>query len=280
MRLLVRGLLLAGVASPAFAGDIDNSWLRGSSSFPADPPPFQRWNGLYGGGQVGADFYGIDFRNVVGTSITTIQGLDANFSGIPLSSFPRLTNMDSKGISYGGFVGYNYQIDDVVLGFELDFNRATLTGSIADVESHSYYVSANSSLYRTTFNVITSASAAAAEYGTIRVRAGWAYGDFLPYVFAGVSLGQVNTTGSVNVNYLGTLVPLSGTGPATIGGNWTLANINHGKWLAGFDVGLGIDYAVTRNIFVRGEAEYLQLADQNDIRTSVASVRAGAGLKF
>jgi opacity protein-like surface antigen len=277
MRHLVRGLLLASVASPACAGDIDSSWLRGSSSFPADPPPFQRWNGFYGGGEVGADFNGIDFRNVVGTSITTIQGLDANFSGIPLSNFPRLTNMDSKGISYGGFTGYNYQIDDVVLGFELDFNRATLKGTLSDKESHTYVVNANSSVYSATYNVITSASAAAAEYGTVRVRGGWAYGNFLPYAFAGVSLGQVNTTASVNVNYSSVLV--SGPGPL-IGGNWTQSNVNHGKWLAGFDAGLGIDYAVTRNIFVRGEAEYLQLADQNDIRTSVVSVRAGAGLKF
>jgi opacity protein-like surface antigen len=277
MRLLVRGLLLAGVASPAFAADIDNSWLRGSSSFPADPPPFARWNGLYGGGQVGADFHGIDFRQVVGTSITTIQGLDANFSAIPLSSFPHLSNTDSKGISYGGFTGYNYQIDDVVLGFELNFNRATLNGTMSDRQSHNYIVNANNSTYVATFNVITSASATAAEYGTVRARGGWAYGCFLPYVFAGFSLGQVNTATSVNINYTSTLI--SGPGPL-IGGNWTQSNVNHGKWLAGFDAGLGIDYAVTQNIFVRGEAEYLQLADQNDIRTSVVSVRAGAGLKF
>jgi len=277
MRLLVCGLLLAGVASPAFAGDIANSWLRGSSSFPADPPPFQRWNGLYGGGQVGEDFHGIDFRNVVGNSITTIQGLDANLSGIPLASFPQLTNMDSKGISYGGFAGYNYQIDDVVLGFELNFNRATLNGTVSDKQTHNYIVNANSLTYVAQFNVITSASAAAAEYGTVRVRGGWAYGNFLPYVFAGVSLGQVNTSASVNVNY--TTVSQSGPGPS-IGGTWTQSNANHGKWLAGFDAGLGVDYAVTRNIFVRGEAEYIQLADQNDIRTSVVSVRAGAGLKF
>jgi len=277
MRLLVRGLVLASVASPAFAADIDSSWLRGSSSFPADPPPFQRWNGVYGGGQVGADFHGIDFRQVVGTSITTIQGLDGNFAGIPLSSFPQLSNMDSKGISYGGFTGYNYQIDDVVLGFELNFNRATLNGSMSDKQTHNYIVNANNSVYVAQFNVITSASAAAAEYGTVRARGAWAYGNFLPYVFAGFSLGQVNTSSSVNVNYK--TISEVGVGPP-IGGNWTQSNINHGKWLAGFDAGLGIDYAVTRNIFVRGEAEYLQLADQNDIRTSVVSVRAGAGLKF
>jgi outer membrane immunogenic protein len=279
MRLLIRGLLLAGIASPAFAADIDSSWLRGSSSFPADPPPLQRWNGVYGGGQVGADFYGIDFRRVIGSSITTISGLDANFSGIPLSNFPQLTTMNSKGLSYGGFVGYNYQIDDIVLGFELNFNRATLNGSMLDRQTHGFFVPANGNLYATTFNVITSATAAAAEYGTIRVRGGWAFGNFLPYAFAGVSVGQVNTSSSVNVNYLGTVVP-PGVNPPTIGANWTQSQVNHGKWLYGFDVGLGVDYAVTRNLFLRGEAEYLQLGTQNDIRTSVASARAGAGLKF
>jgi outer membrane immunogenic protein len=277
MRLLVRVLLLASVASPVFAGEIDNSWLRGSSSFPADPPPYQRWNGLYGGGQVGADFYGFDFRNVVGTSITTISQEDGNFSGIPLNSFPRLTTMNSNGMSYGGFVGYNYQFDDVVLGFELNFNRATLKGDMKDSETRSYVVNANNSVYTTPFNVITSASASAAEYGTVRARAGWAYGNFLPYLFAGISLGQVNTSSSVNINYVGTRV--SGTGPI-IGGSFTESHTNHGKWLAGFDAGLGMDYAITRNIFVRGEAEYIQLADQNDIRTNAVSVRAGAGLKF
>jgi outer membrane immunogenic protein len=283
MRLLVRGLLLAGIASPAFAADIDNSWLRGSSSFPADPPPLQRWNGVYGGGQVGADFYGIDLRGVIGNSITTISGLDANFSGIPLSNFPHLTTMNSKGLTYGGFVGYNYQIDDIVLGFELNFNRATLNGSMSDTQSHKFFVSANGNLYATTFNVITSAAAAAAEYGTIRARGGWAFGNFLPYAFAGISIGQINTSSSVNVNYLGTFVPPAvplGSSPPPIGATWTQSQVSHGKWLYGFDVGLGVDYAVTRNLFLRGEAEYLQLGAQNDIRTSVASARAGAGLKF
>jgi opacity protein-like surface antigen len=279
MRLLFRGLLLAGVASPAFAGDMDNTWLRGSSSFPADPPPYQRWNGAYGGGQVGADFYGMDFRGAVQTSIADIAPLDANFSGIPLSSFPRLSTMDSKGLSYGGFAGYNYQIDDVVVGLELNFNRASLKGSMSDKESHNYFVTANSSIYATTYNVTSSAADAAADYGTIRLRGGWAIADFLPYFFAGVSVGQVNTSSSVNVNYLGTFV--SGANPGTaIGGNWTQSSNNYGKWLYGFDTGVGVDYAVTRNIFLRGEVEYLQLADQNAIRTSVASARAGAGLKF
>ena len=283
MRLLVRGLwlarglLLAGTAAPAIAADIDNSWLRGSSSFPADPPAYRRWGGAYGGGQVGADFYGTDFRGLTQSAIAIISKLDANFTGIPLSNFPQLTAINSKGLSYGGFAGYNYQIDDIVLGLELNFNRAALNAGISDKQSHDYVVNANNSVYAATYNVTTSASIASAEYGTIRARGGWAFGNFLPYVFAGISVGQVNTSTSVNVNYSSTLV--SGPGPL-IGGNWTQSANDHGKWGYGFDAGLGLDYAVTRNIFLRGEAEYTQLSDQNSIKASAASVRAGAGVRF
>jgi outer membrane immunogenic protein len=282
MRLLVRGLLLAGVASPAFAADIDNSWLRGSSSFPADPPPFQRWSGVYGGGQVGADFRGVDFRSVVGDSITNISGQDANFNGVPLNSFPHLSTVNTKGPSYGGFIGYNYQIDDVVLGLELNFNQSSVNASLSDPESHSYFVNANGKLYAATYNVNTNASAMVADYGTVRARGGWAYGNFLPYVFAGVSVAQVNTSRSVNVNYHSCTVTSTGCDPTppTIGGTYTLADVSHGKWIYGFDTGLGIDYAVTRNVFLRGEVEYIQIGDPNNIKINNASARAGLGLKF
>src|ERR1700678_2617519 len=120
MRFLFCGLLLAAVASAALAADFDNSWLRGSSEPAADPPNYVHWSGLYGGGQVGEDFRGVDFRNVVGNSIAYISGLDGNFAGVPLSSFPQLSPMDTKAVSYGGFIGYNYQVDDIVAGIELN----------------------------------------------------------------------------------------------------------------------------------------------------------------
>ena len=99
MRLLFRGLLLAhclllaGLASPAIAGDLDNSWLRGSSSFPADPPSYRRWNGFYGGGQVGADFRGVDFRSAPGSAITNIMAQDAILQTLPLTQMPVLPSI-------------------------------------------------------------------------------------------------------------------------------------------------------------------------------------------
>jgi outer membrane immunogenic protein len=279
MRFLFRGLLLAGVASPAFAADIDDSWLRGSSSFPADPPSYQRWSGVYGGGQVGADSRGVDFRGIGGNAIATIAAMDANFTGIPLSNFPHLSTVNTQGPSYGGFAGYNYQIDDVVMGVELNFNQSSVKASLSDPESHSYYVTANGKLYATNFNVNTNASASVADYGTARIRGGWAYGNFLPYVFAGLSVAQVNTSQSVNVNYIGVVSPFV-AGQPMIGGNYTQSGTSHGKWIYGFDTGVGLDYALTRNVFVRGEVEYIQIGEPEGIKVNNASARAGLGLKF
>ncbi len=67
MRFLVCGLvLLAASASPAFAGDFGDLLLRGSAQPAADPPNYPRWAGMYGGGQVGADFGGVDFSGAPG----------------------------------------------------------------------------------------------------------------------------------------------------------------------------------------------------------------------
>jgi outer membrane immunogenic protein len=291
MRLLIRGLLLASVASPVFAADVDNSWLRGSSSFPADPPPFQRWNGFYGGGQLGADFRGVDFRGATGAMVGNVAGQDGNLTGIPLSGFNQLPVLNTKGPSFGGFAGYNYQVDDVVMGFELNLNGSPVEASTSDSQSRNFLVCVGNQgstscqppnrQAPTTFTVTSSASAKVTDYGSARVRFGWAYGSFLPYVFGGFSVSQINTTRSVNVTYAED--PRDGCGLTCIGNapnGQTQSDISHGKWGFGFDFGVGVDYALTRNIFLRGEVEYLQLGSSNDIKINTTSVRAGAGLKF
>lgn len=294
MRRLLGALLLVCVGTPALAADLDSSWLRGSSSFPADPPNYQRWSGVYGGAQLGEDFRGIDFRSGGTDMITNIAGQDGNFTGIPLTSFTQLTTMNTKGPSYGGFVGYNYQIDDVVMGFELNFSRSAVQASQTDTASRNYYVCAGAPtsssscaspgvLESTKFTVTNNGTATVNDYGTLRARFGWAYGNFLPYVFGGVSVSQIDTMRLVNVTYASYCTVASGScipiGNSSTGGI-TQSDLSHGKWVLGFDAGLGIDYALTRNVFLRFEAEYLQLGSTNDIKVSDATARVGAGLKF
>jgi outer membrane immunogenic protein len=280
MRLLVRGLLLAGVASPAFAADIDNSWLRGSSSFPADPPPYQRWSGVYGGGQMSADFHGVDFRGAPGNALANIQAQDGILQLLPLSGLPALPSYVKTTPGFGGFLGYNYQIDDVVLGAEASFNWSNTKASASDSQSRSFIVTLNNHTYApTTVTVTNQAAIVINDYGSVRARAGWAYGSFLPYVFAGVSVAQVDSSRSVNVNYFGID---QGPNPPlnNVGGNFTQGDQSHGKYTLGFSGGLGVDYALSRSLFLRGEIEYLNLGAANGIKLNTTSARAGAGVKF
>jgi len=50
--------------------------------------------------------------------------------------------------------------------------------------------------------------------------------------------------------------------------------------LYGFSVGGGLDWALTQNIFLRGEFEFVQFAPISNISVAIISGRAGAGFKF
>ena len=96
MRFLVCGLvLLAAATSPAFAGDFGDLLLRGSAQPAADPPNYHRWGGMYFGGQASVDFYGADFSGPADGMINGIASLDANLTGIPLTSFISLPRLNS-----------------------------------------------------------------------------------------------------------------------------------------------------------------------------------------
>jgi opacity protein-like surface antigen len=131
-----------------------------------------------------------------------------------------------------------------VAGFEFNFNSSSVQASSSE-------------------GVTNSAAATINDYGTARMRFAWVYGSFLPYVFGGVSASQIDASWIF-----------------TPPGGLTQADVSHGKWTFGFDAGLGIDYILTPNIFLRGEAEYLQLSAVNDIKINTVSTRIGIGLKY
>jgi outer membrane immunogenic protein len=279
MRWVICALVVLVAPAGARAGDFDV--LRGAQ--PVGYASYTRWSGFYGGGLIGEEFDAADFRKVGGSEITTISGLSAGFDGIPLTSFPRLTSLNTEAPSYSAFIGYNYQFEAAVVGFELTFTKTSFNASINDMESHSYFQTANNALYSAQYNVTTTAAARVEDYGTVRGRFGWAFGNLLPYGFGGVSIAQINSMKSVNINYFGVAVPSASSPPPLpppIGGNWTLADQNNGKWYFGYVAGLGLDYALTQNLFLRGEFQYIQFGAPDNIRLSASSVRIGAGVKF
>ena len=60
----------------------------------------------------------------------------------------------------------------------------------------------------------------------------------------------------------------------------TVGSFQNGAFAYGVATGLGMDIAVTTNLFVRGEFEYIFFAPVNSIQVSLWSARVGAGVKF
>jgi len=291
MRWWVCGLLRA-TACPALAADYDDSWLRGSQVIGpvAAPPPrlYRIWAGVYGGGQVGEDFHGVDFRSIPAPALASAIEQDAILTDLKASlpGMPALPVFNTKGPSYGGFLGYNWQIDDVVFGVELNANRASLNARATNSVTRSYIVVNGTSTYApTTVNITSAGTADMSTYGTVRGRLGWALGNFLPYLVAGISFAQIDSSRYVDVNYFGIdITPQSGNPPSpphvNVAGNYPFNDVSHGKYIAGFDVALGTDYLVTQNIFTRAEFEFLHLGTPNEIRLNTVSARVALGLKY
>jgi opacity protein-like surface antigen len=155
-----------------------------------------------------------------------------------------LGKSSSHGQGWGGFVGYNTQWDDVVLGIEANYMHGSFGGSSTGSMGRQIVVSG------VTYDAIYTASAAIKvnDIGSARLRAGYAFGSFLPYAGGAV------------------VTPLTAT------------QVQNGHFLYGYAGGLGMDMMLYRGLFVRAEWEYLKFAAPID--TSVSTVRAGLGYKF
>jgi opacity protein-like surface antigen len=123
------------------------------------------------------------------------------------------------------------------------------------------------------------------DFGTLRARAGWALGNFLPYGFAGLAVGHANVNIAATVS--GTEnpqnQPCTPAGPATpacVPFSFTGTAGKNGEWMVGFSVGGGLDVALTRNVFLRAEYEYVQFAPIANLVVDVNTVRGGLGIKF
>ena len=96
MRWVICALLTLAMPSGALAADLSGDFdaLRGAQS--VGYAHYARWAGFYIGGQIGEEFDGANFTNVGLSEIQTISGLSAGFNGIPLTSFPRLTSLNTR----------------------------------------------------------------------------------------------------------------------------------------------------------------------------------------
>lgn len=272
MRILSIAAAAALLCSPALGADFGP--LRGTQPIPVGASPVMNWEGGY----IGA-FAGYSQANFQNTS--ALRGPLAYMlrdlviereAQLSTKLLPRADDASTQG--YGVFAGYNVQFDEAVLGFEVDFTRARMKGVSSDSYARRFGAS-NGLDYSSQLS--GSVSGEINDLGTLRARAGVTMGSFLPYVTGGVALARATTTRTASVNIV-ERNPLDGSVTGRLVDSQTIGPKE--SFVLGYTGGVGVDMAITPNVMLRAEYQYIYFNDFDGYRITVNNVRAGAGIKF
>jgi outer membrane immunogenic protein len=274
MRRFLLAAMMFGAVTGARAADLsDIPILRGSYTDGLSSPP-ANWQGVYIGGQGG---YGTSNMNFSGSSSTVAAHL---LSGLEMeqeqqvSQWPLMGKVSVHGQGFGGFAGYNAQWQDVVLGVELNYLHGKFGGSTTDSMSRFFTLSSG---YTDSVTYQATSQIAISDMGTLRARAGYAWGAFLPYAFGGVALGQANIIRSAHI--FGTQVNAAAApGFQNVPFDLSASDSMNSHLIYGYSFGLGVDVQLISCLFLRAEWEYVRFTSVVD--TSVNTGRIGLGYKF
>ena len=278
MRRSIFALAAMGFIPSAYAADYGD--LRGTSSY--DPPAtytryvpgqpvYSPWSGFYVGGQVGYAAGEMDFSEASESLVASTLRETALQQDVAPSQWEVLGTDGSRSAVYGAFFGYNAQWEDVVLGVEVNYNRASLSGS-APLTPLTRAVSAGGNAYVLTLE--GAATLKVTDLATFRGRAGWVVDGYMPYVMAGLALGRADVTRSVRVSGVETA-----PGPIVTPFDFVESETKSGALMFGWTAGVGLDVMIQPRWFLRGEYEFASLR-VSDIVTTLNTVRMGLGYRF
>jgi outer membrane immunogenic protein len=295
MRRLLLAAAMSATACVAQAADMPD-FLRGSF---APAPVTKNWEGWYAGGQVGYSSSEMDFsRSVV--SLTNFIFRNSVLQQ-PTSQWTLLAKTHAQATGFGGFVGRNWQWSDVVLGIEANYNYIDSLSSSSSNTLALGIVNPPGTLppANHTFTYNTTLAGAAAlqvkDVLTFRGRAGWAGGNFMPYMFGGLAVGRMDVSRSVSSNVVlqddsvkvtvdqfgNTITTPQPTVFRPIPSlSQTMQEERTNSFVVGWTAGLGLEYCLWGNVFMRGEWEHTQFVNVKDTAVSMNSARAGIGYKF
>ena len=260
---MLRRILLASVGAIALAGSAFAADLPSRAPPPVyvPPAPVFTWTGVYVGGQIGYAWgqsdptisdggYANGFTPIP-IPIPTTPGITAFASSAPApfdpftsysySDFNRFNN-NANGVIGGAHVGYNYQINQFVLGLEGDVDGSSLSKTVNFAPFSNYYQD----------YIPTTVHSNLGVQGSIRGRFGYAFDRVLVYATGGVAFGGFNT--SISTDYANALFY-----PAFFGSD-SFSNTR-----VGWTVGGGLEYAITNNWSVRAEYRYTDFGPSNNV---------------
>jgi opacity protein-like surface antigen len=282
MRRWLAALCLIGFASQSTAGEFELPTLRGTTPFVPAPPRYMPWSGFYVGGQVGYGSTGINFTKGVQDLVANILRDTIVENEFQPSHWANLPEKSATRPNYGGFVGYNVQFEDIIFGLEANYNRTNMRVTSGDTIGR---VVNTSDGYANAVTVSGTGTMHLTDYGTLRVRAGWANNGFIPYGFLGFAVGRADVTRSASVFIAGSDADPACVGPPDVclpPYTFSQSQTESKKGVFGFGwaIGGGMDIAMFSNVFVRGELEYVSFPDFHGTSVGLASARVGAGIKF
>jgi outer membrane immunogenic protein len=135
---------------------------------------------------------------------------------------------DNSGVLGGGQLGFNWQTGNIVFGLEASFSGAGIDGNVT-----SPFGTADDQ-FRTSINSLF--------LGTGRL--GYAMNNWMLYVTGGYAGADVRARVRDDV------LPNVGAG-------------THSQWLSGYTIGAGIEYAITQNLSLGLQYNYVDLGSKN-----------------
>ena len=272
-RVGVAGVLaISFIASSQAADLLDGDVLRGTFVPPSGFISYSRWDGFYFGADWGQSRLNADFNDNLHSQLAKFLRNTTIEQEAQISHLPDVQG-NGTGNVWGGFAGYNWLIaPDLVLGIEGAYHMAQqpIRASGSDVIARSFTTSGG-----TTYDVNMNSRGRIdlKDYATVRGRAGYVWGQFLPYAGLGMSVARVSYRTSTNLVLTQQSVP-----PVTV--TQTLVSQKDNAIAYGANLSLGMDVALLPNVFLRGEYEYIAFAPVSGIRSNVSTFRAGLGAKF
>lgn len=249
MRRLLLAAMMFGAVSGAQAADMP--FLRGSLTEGLSTTRIV-WQGYYVGGQ--ASYGASDSElppGINGDMQATFVTPGAAYTWLPLGRAHTVNG------GYGAFAGYNSQWEDVVVGVEANYIHG---GFRAFSRSTGNTYVANVLAATTDSNAIVKLS----DFGSLRLRAGYVMGCFLPYAYLGAGFGGQTVERNVSAS------------PAPVLPAWTTDAKT--KLVYGYSAGLGVDVMLVGGLFARAEYEYQRVT--SNIESNINTVRLGLGYKF
>jgi outer membrane immunogenic protein len=179
---------------------------------------------------------------------------DKSFSGVRVEALVGWDNFsagsresESKdGVAYGGAIGYDYEINHIVIGAEFELSDSSTSEDVGHVSipTDTFHVEANRDIY-------------------VGARLGYAFSPrFMGYVKAGWSNLQIDA--SYNPGITGF--------PITTGSNDS----------DGFRAGAGLEYRIGHGVYVKGEYRYSHYGSvgQYGVDVDRNQILGGIGYRF